>query len=319
MKQRVPFLPAQSSSAPPCRPAVLLACLASCLILSPAAGQQPAIDATSGVEAPHAPGRPHAARSLPDRIILTPGADPAREMGIAWRTDTAQETAVLELAPAAAAPNFGRRARALSGTSVRARTENGEAVHHRLALSGLEPDTAYAYRVKGSQGWSEWHQFRTAAAEPRPFRFLYFGDTQNDILAIGSLAWRRAYLMAGDPALALHAGDLVSSRADMVHDDEWGEWAAAGSWVLASVPQLVAPGNHEYVDAMAADGSETRRLGAQWQLHFALPANGAPGAEATTYAVDYQGVRFIVLDGTSALDLGTLESQTAWLEAQLQR
>lgn len=61
----------------------------------------------------------------------------------------------------------------------------------------------------------------------------------------------------------------------------------------------------------------SRLLGPHWPLQFALPANGAPGAEATTYFVDYQGVRFIILDGTAALDLGALESQTLWLDRVL--
>jgi hypothetical protein len=34
---------------------------------------------------------------------------------------------------------------------------------------------------------------------------------------------------------------------------------------------------------------------------------------------EWQGVRFVVLDGTSALDLGTLEAQTRWLDAELTR
>ncbi|NWO81704.1 hydrolase, partial [Escherichia coli] len=46
-------------------------------------------------------------------------------------------------------------------------------------------------------------------------------------------------------------------------------------------------------------------------------ANGAEPARATTYYVDYQGVRFIVLDGTSAIDLGTMDAQTRWLDATL--
>ena len=83
------------------------------------------------------------------------------------------------------------------------------------------------------------------------------------------------------------------------------------------IPQAVAAGNHEYRDAVAADGSETRELGPGWTPHHSLPANGAPGAEATSYVFDYQGARFVVLDGTSAIDLGTMDSQTAWLERVL--
>jgi hypothetical protein len=270
-----------------------------------------------GAAAPPAPGTPYAARTLPDRIVLTAGANPASEMQVAWRTDMAAAESVAELVELVPAPGFAARAVAIVGSNVATISENGEARYHKAAFTALKPDTAYAYRVKGSAGFSEWHQFRTAKAGSAPFTLIYLGDTQNRILDVGSLTWRRALLQTANPALMLHAGDLVASRDDMVHDDEWGEWTATGGWALASVPQVPAPGNHEYIDDVAPDGSEQRRLGGHWQVQFNLPQNGAESAPATTYFVDYQGVRIVVLDGTSALDLGTRESQTAWLDQTL--
>mgnify|MGYP002784398325 FL=1 len=266
---------------------------------------------------PHAPGKPYGARNLPDRIVVTPGADAATELGLAWRTDAAQATADVELAPAIDGPNIAAVAKAYRGTTRALSTENGPAHFHAMRWTGLTPDTAYLYRVKGAAGWSEWYQVRTAAREARPFSFLYFGDTQNGILSHGSRVIRRAFLDNGRIALALHAGDLVAQRDELVHDDEWGEWFAAGGYAFAMIPQVPAPGNHEYVDDVQPDGSEKRRLGPHWPLSFALPANGAPGAEATSYVTDYQGVRFIILDGTSAIDLGTSASQSAWLDRKL--
>lgn len=299
---------------------IMRALFASVVLLSaPAvkAAQTPERVDLRGEAAPAAPGSPYVARNLPDRIVLSPAADPTSGMAVSWRTDMAMAESIAEIAEMAPAPGFGVQARQVAGTSAATISENGEARYHKARFSGLKPDTAYAYRVRGSAGFSEWHQFRTASASQRPFRFLYLGDTQNRILDIGSLAWRRALLQAGNPELMLHAGDLVASRDDMVHDDEWGQWSAAGGWALASVPQIPAAGNHEYVDAVRPDGTETRRLGGHWPQMFALPGNGAPGAAATTYAVDYQGARFVVLDGTSALDLGTLDAQSAWLDARL--
>jgi len=296
---------------------MLLASIALATISCAASARQADVVDLRGEQAPAAVGQPYAARNLPDRIVLSPAADPSTGMAVSWRTDILQADAVAELAELVPSPTFGRRANIIGGVSTATTSENGEARYHKARFTDLKPDTAYAYRVKGSAGFSEWHQFRTASAQPDAFRFIYFGDTQNSILDIGSLAWRRALLQAGNPQLVLHAGDLVSSRDDMVHDDEWGQWTQAGGWALATIPQVMATGNHEYVDDILPDGSESRRLGAHWPVMFALPGNGAPGAEATTYSVDYQGARFIVLDGTSALDLGTLQAQTAWLEARL--
>lgn len=265
----------------------------------------------------HSPGKPYAARNLPDRIVLTAGADPAREMAVAWRTDVAQSSAEAEIAPAIDGPSLAARARAVGGRSMPIATENGDALYHQVRFADLAPGTAYVYRVRGSAGWSEWFQFRTAAAAPQPFRFLYLGDTQNDILSIASRVIRQAFHATAAPSLVVHAGDLVAQREEKVHDDEWGEWTQAGGYNYAMLPQLPAPGNHEYVDIIQRDGSEGRKLAPHWTRQFALPANGAEGAKETTYFVDYQGVRFIILDGTSAIDLGTIEAQTRWLDATL--
>ena len=58
-------------------------------------------------------------------------------------------------------------------------------------------------------------------------------------------------------------------------------------------------------------------LGAHWPVSFALPRNGIEDAAATTYWFDAQDARIVVLDGTSALDLGTARAQAAWLDRVL--
>lgn len=266
---------------------------------------------------PHSPGQPYAARNLPDRIVLTPGADPVSEMAVTWRTDSGQASAEAQIAPAIDGPSLEARAKLVTGTSSAIITQNGQARYHQARFTGLKPDTAYVYRVRGTAGWSEWLQFRTAAAGFKPFTFLYFGDTQNNILSIASRVIRQAFHATASPALVVHAGDLVAQRDDKVHDDEWGEWTQAGGYNYSIVPQVPATGNHEYIDKPGPDGQDHYQLGPHWTRQFALPGNGAEGVQATTYYVDFQGVRFIVLDGTSALDLGTIDSQTRWLDATL--
>lgn len=261
---------------------------------------------------PHAPGAPYAAKSLPDRIVLSPGADPARAMGVAFRTDEAQPTTEVELAPAVDSPTLEQFVQKVGGVATPITTSNGKAIYHQARFAGLTPDTVYAYRVKGSAGWSEWLQFRTARDGPAPFAFLYLGDTQNGILSLGARSIRQALLSAA-PSLVVHAGDLVAQRDDMDHDDEWGEWTAAGGYAFAMIPQAPAPGNHEYTD----DDHGARTIGPHWTRQFALPRNGAPGAEATTYFFDYQGVRFVMLDGTKAAELGGLKAETRWADEVL--
>ncbi|HET6524577.1 metallophosphoesterase family protein [Sphingopyxis sp.] len=271
----------------------------------------------AGGSLPRSPGLPYAPKNLPDRIVLSPGADPAREMAIAYRTDTAQAESQAQLAVSVDGPTLEDKAALVTGEAMPVDSSYGPSLYHQVRFTGLTPDTVYAYRVKGAAGWSEWYQFRTAAAEAKPFRFLYLGDVQNGILTYASRVIRQAFHAHGDIRLTVHAGDLVGQRDDLDHDDEWGEWNAAGGYNYAIVPQLPATGNHEYVDVLKADGSESRKLGPYWSAQFALPANGADPVKATTYYVDYQGVRFIILDGTAAIDLGTMQAQTDWLDATL--
>ncbi|WP_437881366.1 metallophosphoesterase [Pseudomonas sp. LRF_L74] len=265
----------------------------------------------------HSPGAPYAAGVLADRIVLTPGANSATTMAVTFRTDLQQAETLLEIEPALAGPSLGAHARQLSGSSRQLHSENGPALYHQVRIDDLKPDTPYVYRVKGSAGWSEWHQFRTAQARFAPFTFIYLGDVQNDILSIASRTVRQALRSVAHPALVVHAGDLVAQGEKLAHDDEWGEWNQAGGYAYASIPQLTASGNHEYLDTLLPDGRESRRLGPHFPAQFALPRNGAAEVADTSYFVDYQGVRFSVLDGTSALDLGTLNAQTEWLEHTL--
>ncbi len=273
--------------------------------------------AEPGPPLPHSPGAPYAASRLADRIVLTPGANPAREMAVTFRTDTRQLTSQLQLAVALDGPQLDKAARVIEGIPQSLETENGAALFHQVRLHDLQPDTAYVYRVKGTDGWSEWLQFRTAAEGFKPFSFIYMGDMQNDILSLASRSVRQALQSVANPALIVHAGDLVSQRDDLVHDDQWGEWNQAGGFHYGMIPQVLAAGNHEYLDSLNPDGSESRTLGPHWSRQFALAQNGVEGLKSTTYFVDYQGVRFIVLDGTSALDMGTLAQQTRWLEQSL--
>lgn len=266
---------------------------------------------------PRSVGTPYAARTLPDRIILTPVADPAHGMAVAYRTDAAQVASEAQIAVAVDGPTLEEKAILRTGPAGMPQdSANGPAFYHQIRFDGLTPDTVYAYRLRGSAGWSEWLQFRTASVEAKPFRFLYLGDIQNGILTYASRVIRQAFHANGGIELVAHAGDLAAQRDDLDHDDEWGEWNQAGGYNWSLVPQMPATGNHEYVDVMQPDGKESRQIGPYFPLQFALPDNGAPGLR-TTYYVDYQGVRFIILDGTSAIDLGTMAAQTKWLDATL--
>ncbi len=258
----------------------------------------------------------YAPAAHPDRIVASPAADPARGFQVSWRSGQGIDAPLLELAVAGDSPDLGEPRRLQARTRTLA-TEHGEGLQHQVAVDGLEPDTLYAFRVQGANGWwSPWRQLRTAAAPGAPLEFLYFGDTQNKNASLSTRVLLEALRHAPDARLALFAGDLVSG-GDGEDDNEWGEWFDATAPLASTL--LVAPvtGNHEYFEEFEDTPQERRVLGAHWPHMFALPGNGAPGVEATTYWFDMHDARFVVLDGTSALDLGTAQAQAAWLDGVL--
>lgn len=261
----------------------------------------------------------YAPGSAPDRIGLVATADPATSQTVTWRTNAGVVDTIAEIALAAPTPGLHLAARPVTGRAIGLRTDNGLAHHHAITFEGLEPDTLYAYRVRGQGTWSEWFQFRTAAEGFRPFSFFYFGDAQNSIRSHFSRVIREAFMEQSRPALLLHAGDLVNSREGN-HDDEWGEWFHAGGFLHGMVPNIPVAGNHEFLTIEREDGEEHRELSPAWEAHFKVPANGPPELRRTVYYVEHQGVLFVALDSMHALQDERLAIvQAQWLDEILSR
>ncbi len=286
--------------------------LAAMTVVAGAVGAAPAAEPNTQVPAG---SRHYAASGFPDRIVASPAQDASSGFAVAWRTAPLPFTPALELAVAGDSPDMGA-VRALTARSRALQSENGASQHHRVDVDGLLPDTLYAYRVQGQGTWSAWHHFRTAGNATQPLTLLYFGDTQNKNLSHVSRVLRQGWQSAPEARLALFAGDLVSG-GDGEDDSEWGEWFAAGGWLLPGMAVAPAAGNHEYFEEFEDTPQERRVLGGHFPVSFALPPNGAAATASTTYWFDYQGLRVVVLDGTSALDLGTAGAQARWLDGVL--
>lgn len=259
----------------------------------------------------------YAPTGFPDRIVAVPLQDASTGFSVSWRTDASVDAPVLEIAIARESPDQwdGDVApRQVSATTRALEAANGAAHHHRAVVDGLAPGTLYAWRVQGDRTWSPWRQLRTAAPAGTPLEFLYVGDTQNKNASLVTRVMHEAVRHAPAANLVLFAGDLVSEATD---DDEWGEWFDAVAALSSTMVFAPAPGNHEFFEEFEDTPQEKRILGEQWKRHFALPGNGADDVEATTYWFDYQGIRFAVIDGTSALDLGAGPAQARWLDAVL--
>ena len=247
--------------------------------------------------------------NIPERIILNLSENPSAGQAVTWRTKAAASTPRAQIALATESSRFYEKARTIYAATEMIPVGAETVVHHHsVVFKSLDPDTVYAYRVGDGQHWSEWNQFKTACKTPSPFKFIYFGDPQNDIKSLCSRIFRAAYKKAPDADFWHFVGDLVNN-GDV--DEQWGEFFDAFGWIARMTPMILLPGNHEYPDKRFFQGNDYQLLHL-WRPHFTLPENGPDGLKETVYFIDYQGVRFVMLNGNEKL-----EEQAAWLDAIL--
>ncbi|GMU22336.1 MAG: hypothetical protein AMXMBFR13_24220 [Phycisphaerae bacterium] len=251
----------------------------------------------------------HAPSPMPDRVVLTWTGDPTSTQAVTWRTSTDVTKAWAEIAVAQGGPKFREQVRRVDATTQAFRSDLSKCHNHTVEFTELEPGTPYVYRVGDGNNFSEWFQFRTAPAKPRPFCFVYFGDAQTDVRSLWSRVIREAHADAPRAAFMLHAGDLID-RAES--DALWGEWFGAGSWLNAMIPVIASPGNHEYASEKGPDGKNRRFLSRHWAAQFAFPRNGPAGLEESAYFIDYQNLRVISLNSNERQD-----EQVLWLDEVL--
>lgn len=244
---------------------------------------------------------PSVENTVPSRVLLTWSGDPSTTATVTWRTNSATPSSLAQIAVASADPRFTATA---TQTVAEAQTvtlaEGRTATYHTAQFQTLKPDTRYSYRVGDGTTWSEWFDFKTASAEPKPFTFIYFGDAQNDVKSMWSRVIRQAQRDAPYADFMLHAGDLIN-RAEV--DAEWADWFYAGGWLHSTIPSIATPGNHEYASG---------KLSRLWQPQFQYPRNGVPGLEDTNYYIDFQGTRIISLNSNEHT-----EEQAVWLDKTL--
>lgn len=246
---------------------------------------------------------------VPERIALSLTATPATSVAVTWRTRAAVAKATVQLAKATPQSTLAEKSETRPAASESVSAGTTTAVwHHSAFLDRLAANTIYAYRVGDGTTWSEWSHFRTAQSEPAAFRFLYFGDPQNGVKEYCTRVFRAAFAQAADSAFYLIAGDLVTTTVD---DELWGELFHALGPLGPSMPGMNSPGNHDYGQFLLR-GQKTKMASPLFRAHFTQPENGPAGLEETTYHVDYQGVRFVCLNGNERL-----EDQAAWLDALL--
>jgi hypothetical protein len=253
--------------------------------------------------------QPSSAR--PDQVVVSFGGDPARELSFTWRTSPDVRRSVVQWIPWNQ-PDF-QSASTIAGDSHPVTSDgllnDPVILRHRVRVTGLEPDTVYAYRVgDGSEtGWSERSTIRTAPDRPRDFQFLYLGDAQNGLEQWGELL-RSAVKRNPNAGFLLIAGDLVDRGNER---SNWDHFFLRAAGTFDNIPLMPCVGNHEYLDKGPVTYRNT----------FDLPANGPAGLDPNlAYAFEYADAFVAVLDSTQALyDRTAARNQAAWLDEALEK
>jgi PKD repeat protein len=177
-----------------------------------------------------------------------------------------------------------------SGTYNLSAADGTDAQLHHIELTGLDPDTAYHYRVVfGAESTADCH-FSTFPTSGQ-FNFVVVSDAQ-DQLPLFSQS-ERFKLVADsiaaqpDVAFVLITGDLVNDGSNLAN---WDRFFDASREMLANTTLYTALGNHEENDAL-------------YYEIFGLPAY---------YSFDCGDAHFAVLDSNMAIS-----AQTTWLESDL--
>lgn len=251
----------------------------------------------------------------PDRIILNVTPDALTSIAVTWRTDNSVSESFCELQQLTASKINPANTTAFKAktTSVKYEYEGEptiEANQHSCVLTGLIPGKKYLYRV-GSEGHlSEWFEFSQPQNDNSRFSFVYFGDPQTDIKSQWSRVVRKAYNTVPGCAFMLYGGDIINRAG---RDIEWYEWFEAGSFIFASVPQVLTPGNHDYGDF---------QIDPHWKHQFTQPGNGPKEVKGTCFFADYKNLKIISIDSAVESELedengAALKSQKLWLDSVL--
>lgn len=251
---------------------------------------------------------PYAGTAVPRNVNVTMGQDASTSRQMTWQTEPLTEGTVVELVKASEFTGFeDSNVSKITGNSYIYNTNNDGTMRvHKAEATGLEPGTAYVYRVgDGGSNVSKQGTFHTAAAAGDATKFLFIGDSQADTQA-GFALWGNTLAKAmeymPDADMLVHAGDMVDKGFEQ---EQWNWWFEAGGEHLLNTTLVPVIGNHE---VMGTNGD------GDYAAQFHNPQNGATGVKDTNFSFDIRDTHFAVLNTEHSNLFG---EQARWLDEDL--
>lgn len=259
--------------------------------------------------------------NVPEHVTLTWRLDPATTQSIAWSTKTGVSDGGIQVVRAADYRKSGwTHAVAVAAAAEVFQSNTGDFLLHYATADNLKPGTSYVYRVGEGDTWSESYSFTTAEQQDKAFKFLVFGDSQSGLPKNPEYGpWRttinNAYAANKDAAFFMNVGDLVEVGQDNAH---WQKWYEAAKDVIAKIPSMAVPGNHETYDVPEENHSVRPQY---FTKQLLLPENGPGQLKGQAYSFDYGNTHFAIIDsqeqeeGQYVPDMLAVEA--AWLDQDL--
>ncbi len=172
-------------------------------------------------------------------LTLAPGSD-ATQLTFSWQTLAAGN-------PVVRIWEQGGRAIDFTGTCSASVSTISNLYYNRVTVTGLDPNTAYAYQLGDGNGdWSG--QYTTKTANPCSFSYLVFGDPQCQH-PIDGINWQNTLQQAlkVDPNLAFMAstGDNINDISPLTTANAEYGYLFTPQQIFSSLPMSSCMGNHE--------------------------------------------------------------------------
>ncbi len=247
----------------------------------------------------------------PDHILLNVTEDLTSSIAVNWRTEKFQSVSKIQIVKENSSFDVGKNYKEYVAKSEILSYKGLTHWYHSIELKDLEEESVYAYRVGNEDLWSEWINFKTLASGNNPLKFIYFGDVQSNIRSLWSRVARQSIKSVPDAQFILYTGDIVNRGNNL---NEWEEWFDATNGVHQQIPIMPASGNHDHGD----DDHGNYRISPYWNAQFNLPNNGVETLKESSYFVNIQNVKFVILNTELfETDDEIRSDQLAWLEKVL--
>lgn len=251
---------------------------------------------------------------VPHNIVVTFAQDATHSRIISWRADTILSDSHLELISDASLDTLYLPAQ---GQIVNSRS--GKAAYYRVELLSLDSGE-YSYRCCTADTASQWYRLslRSANEQDSVQHFLVFDDIIDKIIDVAEALSDSALNISSadadtlcfttiEPTGIIFAGNIIQRPTDRA----WKTFFSRLQDKQASIPIIALPCNYEYLKGVI------KTLDARWTHIFANPGNGPVRFIQSTYYIDFEHCRFIILDTEALNILSDYTVMQTWLNKVL--